>query len=65
MSDLQGDAQVQDTLDKENIEPAVKKAKVEIEKALHHDKLELRLNGILSCAVCLDLPVKAVFQVGC
>lgn len=27
------------------------------------EKLELRLGGILSCAVCLDLPRTAMFQV--
>lgn len=28
-----------------------------------NDKLESRLGGILSCAVCLDLPRTAIFQV--
>jgi hypothetical protein len=27
------------------------------------DKLENRLNGILCCAVCLDLPRNAIYQV--
>lgn len=27
------------------------------------DKLELRLGGILCCAVCLDLPRAAIYQV--
>lgn len=27
------------------------------------DKLEKRLGGILCCAVCLDLPIAAVYQV--
>lgn len=28
------------------------------------EKLEARLNGILCCAVCLDLPKNAIYQVG-
>lgn len=28
-----------------------------------HEKLESRLNGILCCAVCLDLPKNAIYQV--
>lgn len=29
-----------------------------------NEKLELRLGGILCCAVCLDLPKTAMYQVG-
>lgn len=32
-------------------------------KTIECDSLEERLNGILCCAVCLDLPKSAVYQV--
>lgn len=49
-------------------ETAKKKRKLSnsnvIKKSLEiNDKLENRLGGILSCAVCLDLPNHAIFQV--
>lgn len=48
-------------------ETAKKKRKLScnnIKKGLeNNDKLENRLGGILSCAVCLDLPNHAIFQV--
>ena len=47
----------------ENYEPEMKKSKVEVSKVQQPYKLEERLNGILCCAVCLDLPEIAVFQV--
>lgn len=45
-------------------EPECKKAKLEISNAEKGFRLEERLNGILCCAVCLDLPTVAVYQVG-
>ena len=63
MSDNQENIQVEGDVENENLEPEPKKAKVEIQKVSRPPKLESRLNGILSCAVCLDLPTKAVFQV--
>lgn len=39
-------------------EPLAKKRKIN-----ESDKLEYRLGGILCCAVCLDLPQAAVYQV--
>lgn len=35
----------------------------EIKNSESFEKLEFRLGGILSCAVCLDLPRTAMFQV--
>jgi hypothetical protein len=50
--------------EQENPEPAAKKAKIESAKnAASSEKLEHRLGGILCCAVCLDLPRSAVYQV--
>lgn len=43
-------------------EPEVKKRKIDV-KPPKPDKLEQRLGGILCCAVCLDLPRSAVYQV--
>ena len=64
MSEAQGSIQVEDTSEKENIEPPLKKTKIIDEKKRYRsDKLEARLNDILSCTVCLDLPSKSVFQV--
>ena len=54
-----GTVQVEDTTEKENIEPPTKKVKIEDKKL----DLETRLNDILSCNVCLSLPCKAIFQV--
>lgn len=49
------------TLDtKEPDEPLTKKRKITDKES---DKLEHRLGGILCCAVCLDLPQAAVYQV--
>jgi len=44
-------------------EPETKKRKVDVPEKNAEYKLEERLNGILCCAVCLDLPPQAVFQV--
>ena len=60
VSESEGAIRVEDTSEKENIEPPEKKPRLESKK---HVKLEARLNDILSCTVCLDLPKKAVFQV--
>ncbi|KAK2164626.1 hypothetical protein LSH36_61g09043 [Paralvinella palmiformis] len=43
-------------------EPETKKRKVDVPEKNAEYKLEERLNGILCCAVCLDLPPQAVFQ---
>jgi len=60
----EGSIQVEDTSEKENIEPPLKKPKViDDRKSDRLGKLEARLNDILSCTVCLDLPSKSVFQV--
>ncbi len=45
-------------------EPDNKKRKIEPLAVKQGFKLEDRLNGILCCAVCLDLPTVAVYQVG-
>lgn len=45
-------------------EPKPKKAKTEDQSTGVGYKLEERLNGILCCAVCLDLPLLQVLQVG-
>lgn len=42
-------------------EPLIKKRKITDKEG--SDKLEHRLGGILCCAVCLDLPQAAVYQV--
>ena len=44
-------------------EPKAKKTKLNEKKTQISTKLEERLNGILCCTVCLDLPAKAVYQV--
>lgn len=48
-------------------EPLPKKIKLEAteQKSLAVEKLEQRLGGILCCAVCLDLPKTAIYQVSC
>ncbi|XP_077982128.1 zinc finger TRAF-type-containing protein 1-B-like [Glandiceps talaboti] len=43
-------------------EPVKKKAKVDDCRIQEEEKLEQRLNGILCCAVCLDLPRATIFQ---
>lgn len=48
----------------ENYEPLKKKSKLDVQSSKQPYKLEERLNGILCCAVCLDLPAITVFQVG-
>lgn len=58
------DAEIRD------LEPASKRQKIEsvVVKASakpQDEKLEQRLGGILCCAVCLDLPKAAVYQVKC
>lgn len=47
----------------EDSEPPKKKAKSDVSSKLSGYNLEERLNGILCCAVCLDLPSVSVFQV--
>lgn len=45
-------------------EPEAKRRKKEPRlSATIQEKLELRLGGILCCAVCLDLPKTAMYQV--
>lgn len=44
-------------------EPEVKKRKISKANESKAEKLEQRLGGILCCAVCLDLPRAAVYQV--
>lgn len=46
---------------KDSDEPLTKKRKLTDKEG--SDKLEHRLGGILCCAVCLDLPQAAVYQV--
>ncbi|KAI0234717.1 Cysteine and histidine-rich protein 1-B [Lamellibrachia satsuma] len=46
----------------ENYEPLKKKSKLDVQSSKQPYKLEERLNGILCCAVCLDLPAITVFQ---
>lgn len=46
---------------KDSDEPLIKKRKINENET--SDKLEHRLGGILCCAVCLDLPQAAVYQV--
>ncbi|KAG8330678.1 hypothetical protein J6590_057255 [Homalodisca vitripennis] len=43
-------------------EPEAKKRKLSNQQDAKPDKLELRLGGILCCAVCLDLPKAAIYQ---
>lgn len=51
-------------LDEEG-EPEIKRRKTGSSgQMVTHEKLESRLNGILCCAVCLDLPKNAIYQVG-
>lgn len=54
------ETEVADTKDDEG--PSAKKRKMISERETS-DKLEHRLGGILCCAVCLDLPQAAVYQV--
>lgn len=44
-------------------EPEKKRRKLLKGQETKPDKLELRLGGILCCAVCLDLPRVAIYQV--
>lgn len=46
-------------------EPEAKRKKVDNggNTSIQHEKLEYRLGGILCCAVCLDLPKTAMYQV--
>lgn len=44
-------------------EPEKKRRKLLKGQDSKPDKLELRLGGILCCAVCLDLPRVAIYQV--
>lgn len=55
---------VTDKNDDEFIEPDKKRRKLDCSrKDSRNDKLEHRLGGILCCAVCLDLPRAAIYQV--
>lgn len=45
-------------------EPETKRRKPNSAGQAQTEKLESRLNGILCCAVCLDLPKMAIYQVG-
>jgi hypothetical protein len=56
---------VEDKVEKteECTEPEAKKRKLSNPQESKPDKLELRLGGILCCAVCLDLPRAAIYQV--
>lgn len=47
----------------EFLEPDCKKRKLSQKKDAKKFELEDRLGGILCCAVCLDLPKTAVYQV--
>jgi len=48
----------------ENMEPTVKKKRLDLPQDVGAPSgLEERLNGILCCTVCLDLPNVAMFQV--
>lgn len=47
----------------DSCEPERKKRKITTKNDEKNDKLESRLGGILCCAVCLDLPKAAVYQV--
>ena len=51
-------------VDDDTCEPEKKKPKLDEGVKENTYKLEERLNGILCCAVCLDLPNVAVYQVG-
>ena len=50
--------------DDEILEPVPKKCKLDIREFNNEYKLEEKLNGILCCAVCLDVPCTTVYQVG-
>lgn len=63
--------QIQNLLCKSEPEPIVDEGEPETKRRRKtspagqiHEKLESRLNGILCCAVCLDLPKTAIYQVG-
>lgn len=60
-SDLNEAAVKEDALE----EPLPKKIKLDAaeQKSSAVEKLEQRLGGILCCAVCLDLPKTAIYQV--
>ena len=47
----------------DNCEPEKKKLKLDVGRNEREFNLEERLNGILCCTVCLDLPTGAVYQV--
>lgn len=47
----------------EFIEPDKKRRKIDKKLDARNEKLEHRLGGILCCAVCLDLPRAAIYQV--
>lgn len=57
--------QLHEELDKikELLEPEKKRRKLFRTEGKSEQKLEHRLGGILCCAVCLDLPRAAVYQV--
>lgn len=47
------------------VEPEKKRMRISQSGDTIKNKLEDRLGGILCCAVCLDLPKAAVYQVNC
>lgn len=49
--------------DRSEDEPDVKRKKIDKPSTKMIEKLEARLGGILCCAVCLDLPRTAMYQV--
>lgn len=57
--------EITDTAEKieEFIEPDKKRRKIDKKLDARNEKLEHRLGGILCCAVCLDLPKAAIYQV--
>lgn len=57
------ETQLVDEENNEVEEPEKKKPKLENDQKKKAYNLEDRLNGILCCAVCLDLPNVAVYQV--
>ena len=57
--------QIREDLEKNEdfLEPDAKRRKILRAEGKTEQKLEHRLGGILCCAVCLDLPRAAVYQV--
>lgn len=61
------DSNIQENVTKNDpfVEPEKKRRRVSQSIDCGKNKLEERLGGILCCAVCLDLPKAAVYQVSC